>query len=200
MMSKLNRRLSLYLQSLRFTVALPHMSGRVLDVGCNTGTLLERAHRVESYVGVDVDPECVRSIEEKRPGVEVYCADVQRESLPVTEPFDTLVALAVIEHLSSPRDFLKRYVPALKMGSTIVLTTPTPLGEQVHRMLQKIHLTAAACSELHQKIYRMPELEEMLKSHGFDIIEARRFELGMNQLVAGRRVREVEGLAVPRYS
>jgi len=188
-MSGISRRFSLFLQSIRVRAALPYVRGRVLDVGCDSGILVPLLPEGAIYVGVDLDPARVQTLKNSHLELEAYCLDVQKDVIPAGKPFDTLVALAVIEHLDKPREFLERYVPLLNIGSTIVLTTPTHLGERVHRMLQSVHVTSLTCSDLHHKIYHTPELEELLQSYGFDIVEARYFELGMNQLVVGRKVR-----------
>lgn len=194
------RRLSLFLQSLRARAALPHLAGRVLDVGCDSASLVRLLPGCHGYVGVDVDPERVRAAEKAHPDVELHCLDVCREAVPAGDGFDSLVALAVIEHLSQPRAFLDRFVPLLNRGARIVLTTPTPFGERVHGLLRRLGLTSAACADLHEKIYRRGELEELLRTYGFEITESRRFELGMNRLVVGSLEKIEPGSLATRQS
>ncbi len=187
LIERAGERFSLFLQSLRMRAARPYLKGRVLDIGCDSGRLAFFLPEGSAYTGVDIDPSRIASLKETHPGLEAYCLDIQRETLPAGGRFDTVAALAVIEHLDDPGRFIERCLPLTGPGSTIILTTPTELGERVHRMLRWARVTSPSCSELHHRIYRRGELEALLHSRGFEVFDSRTFELGMNRLVAAVR-------------
>ena len=186
-MSLVMERFTHYLRMTRLKKALPYIHGKVLDVGCCTGSLIELLSDRAGYVGVDISPRLVREVKEKYPECSVYCLDVQQEMVPHDGPFDTIVALALIEHLESPREFLERYIPLLGEGSVIVLTTPTPTGERLHGILQVLRVANREIKDLHHSIFSPPELLRLVRSYGCEVVFSERFELGMNQIVVARK-------------
>jgi 2-polyprenyl-6-hydroxyphenyl methylase/3-demethylubiquinone-9 3-methyltransferase len=102
--------------------------GRVLDIGCGTGFLLERlADRGYSGVGVDLSPESV-AIARKRLG-EMGAADrLQAEIGSAYEPpegvFDLVTLTDVLEHLEDPRACLRALAGRLAPGGLLVISTP----------------------------------------------------------------------------
>ncbi len=97
-------------------------SGRLLDVGCSRGYLLEAARaRGWQVVGVELNP---RSVELARSrGLEVHCGQLADAPL-APESFDVVTAFDVIEHLRSPRAFLAQVHRLLRPDGLLVLTTP----------------------------------------------------------------------------
>ena len=81
--------------------------GRVLDVGCGTGFLLERlAERGFSGVGIDLSPESVEHARSRL--AEIGAADrltavVGSAYEPPAGPFDLIALTDVLEHLEDPR-------------------------------------------------------------------------------------------------
>ncbi len=97
-------------------------SGRLLDVGCSRGYLLEAARdRGWQAAGVELNP---RSVELARSrGLEVHCGQLADAPL-APESFDVVTAFDVIEHLRSPRAFLAQVHRLLRPDGLLVLTTP----------------------------------------------------------------------------
>jgi 2-polyprenyl-3-methyl-5-hydroxy-6-metoxy-1,4-benzoquinol methylase len=173
---------------MRLNKVLPYISGRVLDVGCLNGEIIPLlGDGAVEYVGVDINRGAIEAMKVRYPEHEFFCLDVQEEAVPGGEPFETLVVLATIEHLEDPDAFLERYVPLMGPRALIVITTPSPWGERMHRMLQKVHITRKSIKELHHTIFPLRGLEQLMTRHGLDVIRARRFELGMNQLIVARK-------------
>lgn len=75
--------------------------GRVLDVGCGEGLLLERLAAVTGeVVGIDPDPGAVaRALARNVPGARVHQAGLLDAQLPVTGHFDTVTCVATLHHL-----------------------------------------------------------------------------------------------------
>ncbi len=89
-----------YLANKRYAVARPLLRGRVLDYGCATG-LLTQWCRPDAYLGVDIDQESIDVARRTRPAFRFDIA------LPEREQFDTVVALALIEHIKDQVSLLE---------------------------------------------------------------------------------------------
>ena len=174
-------------------MALPYVRGRVLDVGCCTGDIIPVLQAATGYVGVDINNRSLDLLKGKHPECEVYRVDVQKEAIPCVERFDTIMGLALIEHLEEPDRFLDIYVPLLEPGGSIVLTTPTPWGERIHQLLQSVGMTSSVIKGLHHSIFKPQELAGLMKSHGLEAVCSRTFEFGMNQLYVGKSRRLITG-------
>lgn len=102
--------------------------GRVLDIGCGTGFLLERlAERGFSGVGIDLSPESVAHA--RRRLAEVGAADrltaeVGSAYEPPDGPFDLIALTDVLEHLEDPRACLAALRAVLAPDGLLVISTP----------------------------------------------------------------------------
>jgi 2-polyprenyl-6-hydroxyphenyl methylase / 3-demethylubiquinone-9 3-methyltransferase len=107
-------------------------AGRVLDVGCGTGFLLERlAERGFSGVGIDLSPESVDHA--RRRLAEIGAADRLRAEVgsayePPEGPFDLIALTDVLEHLEDPRACLRALRERLAPGGLLVVSTPNRLS------------------------------------------------------------------------
>jgi 2-polyprenyl-3-methyl-5-hydroxy-6-metoxy-1,4-benzoquinol methylase len=107
-------------------------AGRLLDVGCGSGTFLARmAGRGWQVTGVDFDPSAVETAR-RHPGVDVHVGGI--DSLPDDfGPFDVITASHVIEHVDSPGEFLAHCRRLLKPGGRLAIRTPNA-GSLGHRL------------------------------------------------------------------
>ena len=176
-----------YVRRRRYAAIQPFIQGAVLDIGCGiavTALSLEAAHR---YVGVDVNAALVVDMRRRFPQYEFHCCDVDREPLPVGDQrFNTVLLVAVLEHLTNPGWVLEQVADCLHPAGRLVITTPTPLGLRLHRWGARLGLFHPHAAEEHQRAYERRALETLLAAHGFRVVLYRRFELGANQLVVGR--------------
>src|SRR3546814_16456060 len=91
-------RLSPFLRRQRFQAAKPFLKGRALDFGCGSGGLAALIDS-ERYLGVEIDPESLREAQKTYPNHSF------QDTLPNdVEKFDTIISLAVIEHVSDPSE------------------------------------------------------------------------------------------------
>jgi 2-polyprenyl-6-hydroxyphenyl methylase/3-demethylubiquinone-9 3-methyltransferase len=103
-------------------------AGRVLDVGCGTGSLLERlAERGCSGVGIDLSPDSVALAAER---LRAIGADDRLEARvgsayePPEGPYDLIALTDVLEHLEEPRACLRALRERLAPGGLLVVSTP----------------------------------------------------------------------------
>ena len=110
--------LSPFLRNQRFNAARPYLKGSILDVGCGTGMLANEV-LPDDYLGVEVDSLSLASAISK-----FTKHRFRKELLEDTEKFDTVISLAVIEHVKNPEQFLHELSKHLKTekSSRIVIS------------------------------------------------------------------------------
>ena len=175
--------LSPFLHRRRVAVTRPYLRGRVLDVGCGTGGL-SRFVAKGAYVGLEIDPVSRAEAARHHPGHR-FCAQLA----PDEGGFDTIVLLAVIEHVPAPLAFIREFAARLETGpeARIVITTPHPLYSSVHELGARMGIFSHSASEEHQQLLGFRALAELAGTVGFAIAKYRRFLLGANQLIVLRR-------------
>lgn len=179
-MSKRQGRLSVFLQQKRINAAKPWVIGpRVLDVGTNEGNFRLVLPPGTEYIGIDIKPS-------KHSGFTFF----QRsglEDLSDLGLFDSVCLLAVIEHVPQYERLVKNLAKSLRFGGRLVLTTPTPLGDQVHHFFSNLDVVSKDASDDHEHIFSLDELQKLLVKNGFEIEFASHFFLGLNQVVVGKK-------------
>lgn len=173
--------LSPWLQRRRISRARPYLRGCVLDFGCGNGALAAFC-RPEAYLGIDADDASLATARRLHPGY-VFSGDVDRE-----EPFDTIAALAVIEHVPEPADLLTRFRNWMVPGGRIVLTTPHPTFEWFHTVGARVGAFSREAHEEHETLLDRPRMEALARASGLAIERFERFLMGANQLFVLRRV------------
>lgn len=124
--------------------ALPPRIGRLLDIGCGTGGLLERlAPRIEEGLGVDASRDMLalartRLAERGLSHVSVRQADMYRLALP-DAAFDAVMLQMVLHYAEDPAAALAEACRVLRPGGVLVIVDLAPhqradlLGAHAHR-------------------------------------------------------------------
>ncbi|MCC7202773.1 MAG: class I SAM-dependent methyltransferase [Nitrospirae bacterium] len=106
-------------------------SGRILDVGCGTGSLMAKLALQGYHVyGIDMSDECLRVTAERMkrlsPGI---TAEVRRGSaLEADYPdrfFDAIIAAEVLEHLEEDHKAVREFSRLLRPGGLCLITVPS---------------------------------------------------------------------------
>ena len=170
--------LSPFLRERRIKAVSPFLNGRILDIGCGAGSLASLVSP-DLYYGFDCDEESI-SIARHRFPLHTF-----RREMPETASFDTVVSLAVIEHVPQPDIFLKslcRYLYPNRQ-SRIILTTPHPSLEWVHDIGAQLGLFSAHANEEHETLLNRSSLQELATVAECPILIYKRFMLGANQMI-----------------
>lgn len=173
--------LSPFLRNRRFRAAQPYIgTGRVLDIGCGTG-LLTAWVAPGSYLGVDLDEESIDIARHTHPG-HAFQTLTEFEAQPPTEPFDTIVGLAVIEHVPSPEGWLRQMAGLLKPNGRIVLTTPHPRYRRIHEFGASLRIFSKEGAEEHHILLDGELMRKTAAAAELELERTQRFLCGANQL------------------
>ena len=168
-------RLSPWLSEKRMRISQEYLRGRVLDFGCNDGPLLAYCES-EKYVGLDIAEAGLSRAREKHPGVRFVSA------VEPDEKFDTVAALAMIEHVPNPGGLLAQWAGMLAPDGRIVLTTPHPRMEWAHTVGAKLRMFSSEAHDEHEDLLDRPKMAQLAEKAGLRIVVYKRFLLGANQL------------------
>jgi 2-polyprenyl-6-hydroxyphenyl methylase/3-demethylubiquinone-9 3-methyltransferase len=101
---------------------------RILDAGCGDGnftaSLVERGFEV---CGIDSSVNGIAQAKTRHPQIHFARGSVYNDMCAAfggCPPFDALVSIEVIEHLFSPRDFLRQCHAAVRPNGLLIITTP----------------------------------------------------------------------------
>lgn len=104
--------------------------GRLLDVGCGTGSLLHLASPYYECFGLEPSRRAAEEV--RAAGIPVQEAMIEDAEFPESS-FDVVTMDAVIEHLRDPAEVLRNLHPLVRPGGVIVLKTPK-FGGPAYRM------------------------------------------------------------------
>lgn len=174
--------LSPFLRRQRFKAAKPYLNGRILDVGCGSGALAELVDPAW-YVGIEVDEDSVNKAKQSYPH-----HFFQNSLPPAEEKFNTVVSLAVIEHVPDPAAFLSslsQYLEGPK--ARIVITTPHPSVDWIHDVGASAGLFSQHANEEHEDLLSYEKLDIAGNQAGLRLVSYRRFLFGANQIAVFRK-------------
>ena len=104
------------------------------------------------------------------------------DKLPRDKLFDTIISLAVIEHVPKPADLLLEFKGMLKAHGRIILTTPNPSFDWLHAFGASLGFFSCEAHEEHQSLLNKQALYELQTDTGLKLVRYRRFLFGANQL------------------
>lgn len=169
--------LSPFLRKERFRKVIPYLKGKILDYGCGSGGLA-RYVLPELYNGFEPDPVSLKIARSRFPGHKfLSCPDEQ-------DRFDTVVALAVLEHADNPVEFLCRLSAYLddSPDARLVLTTPHPSLNRIYAAGSKLSLFSKHAYKEHKSLLDYTKTKAAANSAGLRMVVYQRFLLGANQL------------------
>jgi 2-polyprenyl-3-methyl-5-hydroxy-6-metoxy-1,4-benzoquinol methylase len=158
----------------------------VLDIGCADGALFRRlGNLIAPSKGIDADlvrPEQIGG-HQLLPGC--FPAD-----LPAGLDFDTIVALAVLEHIPSDRlaEFAAACYERLVPTGLLILTVPHPFVDRILDVLIALRIAHGMEAEQHHG-YDVNKTAELFGGAGFRLAKRERFQLGLNSLFLFERTR-----------
>lgn len=180
----INMLLSNYIRDVRMNKIRPYVRGDVLDVGCGRATIWEKfGDRIDTYVGVDRNSRLVEELKGKFPDADFRAMDLDEGRLGFDKKFDTILMIAIIEHVFNQKHLFREVIRHLKPGGSIVVTTPTPFGNDIiHHLGTVIGLFAKTAADDHIVIYNKKRFEIVAKEFDLRLERYESFAFGCNQL------------------
>jgi len=170
------------IEMIRLRMITPHIKNNsvVLDIGCgyHAKLLKKLSPLIQKGIGIDIsikDEHPLRNITLKKGNVE--------NKLPFKDSqFDTITALALIEHLDHPIKTLKESYRVLRPKGSLLLTTPSKKSQLLLEILSKFNLISKSEIMDHKRYYDSETLIKDLKQAGFrrENILVKYFEFGFN--------------------
>ena len=171
-------RLGRYLHDWRLRMVLPHVRGRVLDVGCGANALV-RQHP-GGGVGVDVH---------QWGDVDVVVPDTA--ALPFADgEFDTVTIVAALNHIPNRAEVLVEVRRVLKPGGRLILTMiPPGISTAWHRLRRQSDADQTERGMKPGEVYGLTarDVRDLVTRAGFRITGEHRFMLGVNRLTVAER-------------
>lgn len=163
--------------------------GRILDIGCGTRPDFLLNIRFAEKTGVD---RCASGVSDTF----LTAARIRRvhhdigaqERLPFdNEHFEAVTLLSVIEHLEPAivPGLVREVRRVLRPGGVFICITPTPFSDCVLRAFARFRLVSPEEINEHKAYYNCAQLKALLADAGLTEVKTGRFELRLNQWVAG---------------
>ena len=152
-----------FLQKKRFSKILPLISGNsILDFGGNRGELKKHLRNSQDYTLCNRDYSVLKG-----------------------KTFDTILSLAVIEHLEIADVFkvIKMLKQHLNPNGIIILTTPSKLAKPVLEVMSISGLLDKENLKEHKHYWNKRELFELAKKSELNVRKYLKFQFGLNQLI-----------------
>lgn len=156
----------------RLKAVLPHVSGRLLDVGCGSNRLVRH---YSNGVGVDVYPW---------PGADLVVGDTAALHW-TSESFDTVTIVAALNHIPNRAAVLTECRRVLKPGGRVVITMLTPRTSRIwHWLRAPWDADQRERGMQPGEVYGFTaaELVELFARCGFILVSQQRFMLGFNRV------------------
>ncbi len=171
-----------FLQRQRLRAVSPYLKSSVLDLGCGNARVVALLRPDQNYVGVDGRLDMIQWLKDNYARYPFYHRDLDREALALSGQFDTILMLAVIEHLADPGRVLSQLPHYLKPKGQLIITTPSPLGDKIHQVGARFGMFSMEATREHKIIFDYAALRACLERNGLLVTHYRRFLLGGNQL------------------
>ena len=160
----------------RMKAVLPHIRGRLLDLGCGSNNLVRL---YANGIGVDVHPW---------PGADVIVADSASLSWD-PQSFDTITIIAALNHMPNRKAVLQECRRVLRPNGHVIVTMLTPKTSQLWHWLRSPWDADQIERGMEPgEVYGFPpaELIALFAACGFKLESQSRFMLGFNRLYVFR--------------
>jgi SAM-dependent methyltransferase len=136
------------------------LPGKILDLGCGRGLLVECASRYGlDIIGLDGSSSAILAAKQRNPKLEVLIHDVRTPFPFADETFQGIICHQMIEHLKpeSCMHVFRECFRSLRLGGTLLLYSPSRFNHD------------EALDPCHINLYSPSQLYDALHSVGFDV-------------------------------
>jgi LmbE family N-acetylglucosaminyl deacetylase/2-polyprenyl-3-methyl-5-hydroxy-6-metoxy-1,4-benzoquinol methylase/glycosyltransferase involved in cell wall biosynthesis len=163
-----------------FVTELVGKDKRVLEIGCGPGSITKMMKQVGGcrVTGIEVDPAAIALAREHCEAI--YSQDLNAEDWPEVlgrhEPFDTVVAADVLEHLYDPWRTLRQMAGLIAPQGSIVVSLPHAGHAALVASLVNNDVAYQDCGLLdrtHIRFFGLKNIEALFAQAQLKIVEAR---------------------------
>ena len=156
----------------RVKAVLPHVTGRLLDIGCGSNRLVRH---YANGVGVDVHPW---------PGADFIVSDTAKLQWEPAS-FDTVTIIAALNHIPNRVEVLRECRRVLRPGGRVVITMLTPRTSRIWHWLRAPwdadqRERGMQAGEVYG--FTSAQLIDMFTHAGFTLLSQQSFMLGFNRV------------------
>ena len=171
-----------FLTQQRMKAIAPFLRGDILDLACGFGKVIPLLKPGQGYLGIEGNLPFIDTLSNLYPGQKFIQRDLDEDDLALDQKFDTILLVAIIEHLERPDRLVAQLPRYLKPGGRLVMTTPSPFGDKIHRAGAIVGLFSKDAVKEHETIFSHRMMLDLLEQNGLELERYRRFLLGGNQL------------------
>ena len=155
-----------------------HTPGRIIDIGCGSGSLANELHRLGwAVTGIDPSESEVAAANRAYPHLAISLGSAYDDLREIHGTFPAAVSLEVIEHCTSPREYCRQIFNVLEPGGVFILSTP------YHGYLKNLALALAGKMDDHYtalwdgghiKFWSIKTLTALVVEAGFSVERVQR--------------------------
>jgi 2-polyprenyl-3-methyl-5-hydroxy-6-metoxy-1,4-benzoquinol methylase len=152
----------------------------LLDIGCGGGELLFRLkHRYDQLWGIDIAPSAVKRVIDRAgssPKIHARVEDVDGDTGFEDAKFDTIIALAVLEHIFDPYHFIAECHRLLRPGGVLIIEVPNVafLPNRLRLLFGVVPRTSdegtTGYDAGHLHYFTRRSLQELVENTGFKVV------------------------------
>ena len=173
------------------------IQGKVLDIGCGQGILLEKLLNrfpVNHAVGIDISPKLCSIAASRNNQATISNLDAEDIDTGFSENyFDIIFMTEVLEHLLNPQKVLLKVSKILKNNGELVISVPN----RDWFRYKKYNVTRKVFQPVDDHFYRLKEVQKLLEENCFEIKRIRGEETLIHSSGIFRRLDKILLLLFP---
>lgn len=184
---------SMYASTIKNTLKHLKPNDTVFEFACGTGTITnEIAGSVKEIHAIDISPEMIRAA--KRKAVEGNIENIQFAQTTIfdkqykKESFDAIMGFNILHLYEDRQKSMQRVYELLKPGGIFISTTPCMAEKGVFmKVFMPPFVKLLTLGKLYVKMFKYTELEELIMSEGFQILETETISRDPHYFIAARK-------------
>jgi 2-polyprenyl-3-methyl-5-hydroxy-6-metoxy-1,4-benzoquinol methylase len=150
-------------------------SGKLFEIGCGTGKLLNKLKSDYEVSGMDISPSAILFAKKSTGLKNLKVFNIEKENF--LGKYDIIIAFDVLEHLKNPSLVLEKIKKALKQNGVLIFSVPNNYGLFGSLMTKFFNFI----DKTHISTYPRDKWIRIMKEKGFKIEEQNQHTLGISK-------------------
>jgi len=185
------------LEKVRNNKVIPYLYGNILELWCGLWSIanyLNTQGVKNNYTGVDFNKKIIDALSTNFPSLKFIQHDLDELLYLENITFDTVVSIAVIEHIYNQKKFLLTATRNLKMGWRLIITTPSNFwNDLIYPIICKLGMREGKWVLTdHITIYNRDRFLVAANDFGLELEHFEHFEFFCNQLAVFKKIKIIE--------